>query len=229
MGDDVAGDFGFGGEGGGCELDELRVVEFSEGFVGDFSFFCGGGCGEGLVGGEVVLSVLGPGDGSFGLCPAWVGFLSLRIVEADVSFAEGHVDGWELALFGPAAAVVAFEEGVKEASLQLDFFVVVEGEVVAAGDEAEVLEVAACVQVALDIAAQVEEDAAPVCDGEEGDLDVGQVELLRGVVLVVAELVAHVVDGLVLTVLLQLFRAQIAFDGIRAPVRCFATRLAVLV
>ena len=90
---------------------------------------------------------------------------------------------------------------------------VVEGQVVASRDEAEVFEFRSRVGISEDVTPQVEEDPAPVGHAEQGYFDVGEIVLFAGVVVVVAEEIGFVVEGLVAAVVHEGFQGEIAFEG----------------
>lgn len=82
---------------------------------------------------------------------------------------------------------------------------VVEGQVMTAGDEAQKLTLRTSPGPAFDIAPDMETDASPVRNAEQGNLDVSHVVFLRGVVRLIAEFVGRIVPWLVLSVRGQFF------------------------
>lgn len=230
MGDDVAGDFRLLLESRGGELQQLWVLEASQGLVGELLRVADGGLGGGeLLGrGEEELGVFGAGDGPLVLRTPGERSLLCRVVEADVALAEDDVDLGHLA-GRPAVLVFALEPGVQEGLLHGHLLAVVEGQVVTSRDGTKPLLLRAGPGEAFDVPAEVEVDAAPVGDGERGDLDVAHVVLLAGVVVVVAEEVVGVVDVLVPSVLRQLLRREITLDGVDAPVGGRSSGLAILI
>jgi hypothetical protein len=89
---------------------------------------------------------------------------------------------------------------------------------VPARDHPQVLELGAGVGVAFNVASEMEQDAAPIANREEGNFDVAHVVFLGGVVSLVAEAVDLVVNGLVAAVGSQLLFRQVALDGISGVV-----------
>lgn len=141
VGDRVSGDLGLMFEWWSGELDELGLVQRAEGLVRQLLLLRSGlARRQALVRGEVVVCVLSAGKRPSSLLPLGVRLLLLGIIEADVALAQGYRDGRDLAWHAPADAVIALQEGIQKALLQLDLLMVIEGQVVAAGDEAQILE-----------------------------------------------------------------------------------------
>jgi hypothetical protein len=58
---------------------------------------------------------------------------------SNIAFAEYNVDRRKLTGYRPANAVVVLQKGIQEALLDLYFFLVIEREIMASGNEAEIL------------------------------------------------------------------------------------------
>lgn len=202
---------------------------------------------EGLLGRQVEQLVPGIGKRPVGLGALGEAAFSGGVVEAGVALAEAELD-FGLLAGSPAGMVVAFEEGVQERLLELGVVGVVEGQVVAADDEAEELVLGACAEPSDDVAAEVEKDSSleaggklqcadrggfrhayPVGYAQDRNLDVLEVELFLGVVVLVPELVICRVDGLVLSVAGQHVFGQIDFQGVVAPAHRRSSGTAVLI
>lgn len=170
VGYNMASDLSFRLKHGRGELDQRWIFQRAQRGIAEFGVPFLGRCRDQfLLRCEVVPRVLGASDWPFGLLATRVCFLCFGVVESYISFAEDEVDCWCCAC-GPPCAVLALQEGIQEASLEFDFFFVVEGQIVAAGDETQVFEFAACLRVTFDITSQMQENATPVGYGQERDL-----------------------------------------------------------
>ncbi|KAJ6443564.1 LOW QUALITY PROTEIN: Monooxygenase FAD-binding protein [Purpureocillium lavendulum] len=141
-----------------------------------------------------------------------------RVDFSDLDLLDIQADRRELSRDRPSLRVNALEEGVEKRLLDGNLFVIEERDIVAAGDEPEVLQFRPVVEVADDVAAEVQVNCTPVGSTKHGNLNVGQVEVAALVVLFVAELVLGGVDGLVGPVGGELFLGQDAFEAVGAPV-----------
>ncbi|KAI6757888.1 hypothetical protein HG531_003713 [Fusarium graminearum] len=158
-----------------------------------------------------------------------VHFLLFRIVEADIAFAQDETDRRNLALFRPTNAVFALEESIEETSLDLYLLFIVKGEVMAAGDKTEILELGSSMDVAFNVASQMEKYTTPVANRQQGNFDITHVVFLGRVVSIVAESIDLVVDGLVLSVGFKLIVGQITLDSVWAPIPCASAWSSILI
>ena len=80
----------------------------------------------------MISRVLCPSNRPLLLLTSRESLFPLGIVEAKVALAHNEVHGRHLARLGPTDTIFALKEGVKETALDLDLFLVVEWQVMAA-------------------------------------------------------------------------------------------------
>lgn len=149
------------------ERDQLLVLQTPRGFVGKDRRVLRSCRLKAVVGCEVVLCVLCPGNRPLILRSQLPRLFPSRIINAFVTLSQANVD---FGLFPtlPASPVVIFQETVEEPSLDLYLFRIEEGKVMTSSDESKPLMLRASIIVPFDITAEVKCNASQFATDSNG-------------------------------------------------------------
>src|SRR4051812_47215528 len=101
------------------------------------------------------LGILSPSNWPFVLLSTKKPFLSLRIVASNITLAKNKINWWHSPLFGPPFAIIAFKPSIKKALLNLDFFGIIEWQIVTAHDESKIFKAGACPKIPKQVSSQM--------------------------------------------------------------------------